>query len=120
MPKSTLSPGRAGEEAALQILQMRGYKILDRNFRSRYGEIDIVAQDGNILVFVEVKTRWSRKYGYPEEAVTPRKLQSIIRTGEYYKVTHSDTPDLIRVDVVALEVDRGRVSKVRLIKNVTQ
>lgn len=117
---STLTAGNAGEEAALRILQLRGYKILGRKFRSKFGEIDIVAQEGNILVFVEVKTRWSQEYGYPEEAVTPQKVRSIIRTAEYYKLTHPNTPDLMRVDVVAIEAEGGKISEVRIIKNVTQ
>lgn len=117
---STLTAGRAGEEAALRLLQIRGYKVLARNFRSKFGEIDIVAQDGNILVFVEVKTRWSKEYGYPEEAVTPQKLRSIVRTSEYYKLTHPNTPDLMRVDVVAVEVEGNQAKAARIIKNVTQ
>lgn len=117
---STLTAGNAGEEAALKILQLRGYKILGRKFRSKVGEIDIIAQDGNILVFIEVKTRWNQKYGYPEEAVTPQKLHSIIRTAEYYKLTHPNTPPLMRVDVVAIEAREGKISEVRIIKNVTQ
>lgn len=120
MPTSTLTAGHAGEEAALRLLQIRGYKILARNFRSKVGEIDIIAQDGNVLVFVEVKTRWNQNYGYPEEAVTPQKLRSIVRTSEYYKLTHPNTPDLMRVDVVAVEADGTRVKEARIIKNVTQ
>lgn len=117
---STLTAGRAGEEAALRLLQIRGYKILARNFRSKVGEIDIIAQDGDVLVFVEVKTRWNREYGYPEEAVTTQKLRSIVRTAEYYKLTHPNTPDLMRVDVVAVEVEDNKIKKARIIKNVTQ
>ena len=116
---STLTAGRAGEEAALRLLQIRGYKILARNFRSKVGEIDIIAEDGNVLVFIEVKTRWTLEYGYPEEAVTPWKLRSIVRTAEYYKLTHPNTPDLMRVDVVAVEVEGSKVVSARIIKNAT-
>lgn len=124
---STLTAGKLGEEAARELLKKRGYKILDENFRSRFGEIDIVALDpsagsglNGTLVFVEVKTRWSVKYGIPEEAVTPWKLLKIIKTGEYYKLVHPETPDLMRVDVIAVEVRGNRVIEARLIKNATQ
>lgn len=114
---TTVRAGKIGEQIALQILRKKGYKVLQRNFRSKFGEIDIIAQDSNTLVFVEVKTRWSRKFGYPEEAVTPWKLRSIIKTGDYYKLTHPNTPALVRIDVVAIDIE-GRKARVRLIKNV--
>lgn len=116
---TTIQAGRLGEDAAVKLLQKEGYKILDRNFRSRMGEIDIVARDGSTLVFVEVKTRWSKRFGYPEEAVTPRKLWAIGRTGEYYKLTRPNTPDLLRIDVVAVEVEGNKVVSARIIKNAT-
>ncbi len=120
MPKQpTTSAGRAGEDAAIKLLQTRGYKIIARNFRSKVGELDIIAIDGNTLVFVEVKTRWSREYGYPEEAITPRKLQSIMKTAEYFKLMHPNTPDLQRIDAVAIEVDEGRITRAELIRNIS-
>lgn len=115
---STVRAGKLGEQIAMQILRRKGYKILQRNFRSKFGEIDIVAEDRGVLVFVEVKTRWSRKFGYPEEAVTSWKLRSIIKTGDYYKLTHPNTPGLIRIDVVAIDIE-GKKARVRLIKNVS-
>lgn len=114
---SSVKAGKLGEEAAEKLIAAKGYKILARNFHSRFGEIDIVARDKDTLVFVEVKTRWAPKYGVPEEAVTPWKLRKIIKTGEYYKLTHPNTPDLMRVDVVAVEVSGNRVTESRLIQN---
>lgn len=114
---STVRAGKFGERIAVELLRKKGYKILDRNFRSRFGEIDIVAEDQGTLVFVEVKTRWSKKFGYPEEAVTPWKLRAIAKTGDYYKATHPNTPDLIRIDVVALEIEEDKLIKARIIKN---
>lgn len=117
---SSISSGKRGEQAALKFLKRKGYKILGKNFRSRFGEIDIVAQEAEVLVFVEVKTRWSHKFGYPEEAVTFWKLRSIIKTGQYYKLLHPKTPELMRVDVVALDIVGDQAVDIRLIKNVTQ
>lgn len=116
---STLDSGRTGEDEAARFLINHGYRILKRNFRSKFGEVDIVAQEANTLVFVEVKTRWNKKYGNPEEAVTPRKLSSIVRAGQYYKLLNPKTPDLLRVDVVAIDMTDGGGPQIRLLKNVT-
>ena len=115
----TTSAGRAGEDAAIKLLQTRGYKIIARNFRSKVGELDIVAIDGNTLVFVEVKTRWSKEYGVPEEAITSRKLSSIMRTGEYYKLMNPNTPDLMRVDAVAIEVEGDQITRAEILRNIS-
>lgn len=98
------------------MLQDKGYKILERNFHSKFGELDIVALDGDILVFVEVKARWSNKFGLPEEAVTLGKLWKIKKTGEFYCLRHSDLPKKLRVDVVALQIEGGRVVSEKIIK----
>ena len=81
---STTSSGQLGEIAASKYLENKGYKILGRNFHSKFGEIDIITQEGKTLVFVEVKTRWNKAYGYPQEAVSPKKIRSIIKTIDYY------------------------------------
>jgi len=110
--------GNLGEDLAVRYLQKHGYKILDRNFHCRFGEIDIIAQDGQTLVFVEVKTRWSKKFGEPQEAVTFRKLKSIIKTGQYFKLLHPKLPEDLRIDVVAIDIE-SKFPKVELIKNAT-
>lgn len=103
---SNLSVGSLGEEIAEKYLKKRGYEILDRNFRSkRWGEIDIVAIEDETVVFVEVKTRLSTDYGEPQEAVSPRKLRALKRAGQYFKLQHPQTPDALRIDVVAIILD---------------
>lgn len=115
--------GKKGEEIAARFLQKQGYRILERNFKKRYGEIDIVALDPSTagqgtLVFVEIKTRFSSEFGPPEEAVTPWKLRQIAKTGEFYKMLHPELPDLMRIDVVAVELTAdSQVKDIRLIKN---
>ncbi len=112
--------GKLGEKLALKQLKNNDYQILERNFRSRYGEIDIIAQEGDVLVFVEVKTRTSRKFGPPEEAITPWKIERIIKTGQEYKNLHPNSPEAMRIDVVAIELSSsGETEKTRLIKNIT-
>lgn len=100
--------GKLAEDIASDIIFQKGYKVLDRNFRSRFGEIDIVAIKDSCLVFVEVKARWTNKFGAPEEAVTWSKLGKIKKTGEYYSLIHPELPKKLRIDVVALEM-RGKI-----------
>lgn len=115
---TTRSKGDKGEKLALEFLKKRGYRIIGRNFHSRVGEIDIIALEGNTLVFIEVKTRWSKKFGSPQEAVTPRKLHSIAKTANYYKILHPNLPDEMRIDVLAIKLG-GESPKFDLIQNAS-
>lgn len=110
------SKGNVGEDLAAGYLQKHGYKILERNFHARVGEIDIIALDGQTLVFVEVKTRWSRAYGGAIDSITYRKLQSIIKTAQYYKLLHPQLPEGMRIDIVAVDISE-QSPKIELIKN---
>ncbi|MBQ6314844.1 MAG: YraN family protein [Mogibacterium sp.] len=76
--------GDSGEEFAARVLEESGYQIIERNYSSRYGEIDIIALRDGILHFIEVKTRTSSDFGYPAEAVTETKITRIRRTAESY------------------------------------
>lgn len=119
-PVSNISIGRLGEEIAEKYLKKRGYEIIERNFRSkRWGEIDLVAIENDVTVFVEVKTRLSTDYGEPQEAVTPYKLQTLTRAGQYYKLQHPNTPAALRVDVVAIILNKetGKPSWIRLFRD---
>lgn len=112
--------GKQGEEIACDYLQKQGYKLLTKNFKSKLGEIDLIFLDHGVLVFVEVKTRWSKKFGEPEEAVTPWKIKSIIKTGQYFSLLHPELPEALRIDVVAISMDNDeKVEEIKLIKNVT-
>lgn len=112
--------GKKGEDFAASYLTSKGYKILDRNFRGRPGELDLVALHKDVLVFVEVKTRIGREFGLPEESVTNRKLQEIIQTAAYYCHLHPRYPKQLRIDVIAVEYDEdGVLLASRHIENVT-
>lgn len=91
--------GFFGERAAAFYLQLRGYRIRERNFRCSYGEIDLIAERGNQLVFVEVKTRRSDEYGTPAEAVGYRKQKKITTVAQYYLLAYPEDKE-IRFDVV--------------------
>lgn len=104
--------GRRGEELAVRHLAARGYEILARNWRCTAGELDLVTQDGQCLVFVEVRTRRGQALGSPEESITAAKQERLIALGETYVQAHEWAGDW-RIDVVAVEMDRrGRLLRV--------
>jgi putative endonuclease len=95
--------GSEGESIACGELEKLGYRIIERNYRIRSGEIDIVAEDGGTIVFVEVKAKSSGDFGDPVEEVTPQKQRQIVSMGEFY-ATYCLPPDTpCRFDVVAVD-----------------
>lgn len=95
--------GKYGEEQACNYLERKNYKILEKNFLCRQGEIDIIAKSARgELVFVEVKTRSSLKYGMPCEAVTPKKINNIIYSAKYYIFKNRLYNIDIRFDVIEI------------------
>lgn len=110
--------GRFGEAWAAGYLSRQGCTIVDRNVRYRHGEIDIVAWDGETLVFVEVKCRLSRAFGPPEASITPARYRRLAGAVERYLHDRALTPAALRIDVLALEVDsHGRVGRHAHIRN---
>lgn len=96
--------GQAGETAARRALEARGYRILAARFRTRFGEIDLVARAGEVIVFIEVKTRTSRRFGDPATAVTPQKQQRLVAIASDFLVRHRLHRAPARFDVVAVTV----------------
>lgn len=112
--------GKYGEDLAASYLTKHGYRILERNFKKHYGELDIVALLGTVLVFIEVKARRGRSFGKPEEAVTPWKLREVTQTAQYYKMLHPELPESMRIDVIAIELSADNSIKYfNHIQNVT-
>ncbi len=116
--------GKRGEDYAILYLQKHGYKIIERNFRTRNGEIDIVAVDKTerpfVLAFIEVKTRFSTQFGKPIESINYFKLQALKRTALFYANTHSNLPSQLRIDAVTIIFDyANKVKEVNLIKNIS-
>lgn len=97
--------GKQGESLARQELERRGYAILDTGFRTRYGEIDIIARHGPTLVFVEVRTRNARDCGTAAESVTPRKQWKVSRAASAYLAARGGADEPCRFDVVAIDFD---------------
>ena len=107
--------GRWGEEAVALYLAERGYEILARNARTPYGEIDIVATQANITIFVEVKTLTSSKNFFPEQNVTARKREHMLACAEHYAAENSI--DHWQIDVVAVEGKVGLEPKITHFEN---
>ncbi len=104
--KNRRKTGAEYERKTAEYLESLGWKLLERNYRCRTGEIDLIARDGRTLVFVEVKYRRSRAYGNPAEAVDGRKQHTICRVSDYYRMTHGISEDQpCRFDVAAIEGD---------------
>lgn len=113
MKKLNKITGNKGEGLATEYLQSKGYKIIERNFRTRFGEIDIVCWDAQTLVFVEVKTKIGHDFGEPEEMVDRKKLSQVKKMGEVY-LQNKNWEVLCRVDVVAIVLNEdGLVESLR-------
>ena len=108
--------GKKAEDLAARHLKRRGYKILARNYRTPAGEIDIIAQEGNSLVFVEVKGRQSLRYGSAKAAVTPRKQQQVARVALWYLKETGQMGAKARFDVVAVTRMDGNTA-IEIVRN---
>ena len=111
--------GQLGEDLACKALKKSGYRILERNYRCRYGEIDIVAQKHGYLVFVEVRSKTSTAFGTPEESMTAQKKQRLTASAMSYFNSHTGLPENWRVDFVAIDLNAAgdRASRIEIIEN---
>lgn len=109
--------GKLGEDLACKYLQNKGYKILERNFEAKQGEIDIIALDKEELVFIEVKTRSNILYGKPAEAVNKVKQNHLIKTIEYYIYSRHLEDEFIRIDIIEIYLWKNKY-RVNHIKQV--
>lgn len=116
MTKKRIALGRLGEELASRRLRKLGYEILETNYRCPLGEIDLVARDGDVLVFVEIKTRRNRPLGEAKEAVHKRKQGQLSRVALAYLKSKNLWGTKARFDVVAVGVDDGK-EEVELIRD---
>lgn len=139
MSISKLDEGKRGEDLACDYLKGKGYKIIERNFRIRGGEIDIVAispsthdvrsaskaaktgmKEEEALVFIEVKTRSSSEFGSPFESITPWKVRTLIKSAQFYKIKHPTLPDLMRIDAIGIKIDYQKgTTEIEHIKNIS-
>lgn len=111
------SLGRWGEERAAEFLESKGYEILGQNIRTEYGEIDLLARQGAMLVFVEVKARSSQDYGHPEESISIIKQQHMADAAESYLQLHPEIDGEWRVDVVAVRRRENQAPEILHVEN---
>ncbi len=113
--------GHTGEEIAARELTRRGYTVRERNWRSAEGELDIVAEQGQTLVFVEVRTRRGDRFGTPEESITPAKRAHLIAAAQAYLQTYALEDRDWRIDVVAVELSsQGKLIRVDVLENAIE
>lgn len=117
MPVGAYDRGVLGEQLACEFLVKKGYSIIERNYRIRGGEIDIIAMDAKDIVFIEVKLRKSSTFGYPEEAVGSVKLRRIAKAIKSYLHAKREKYSYIRFDIIALEYHNNN-STIRHIEDV--
>ena len=113
--KHNQTVGQWGEETATKYLSQRGYEIIARNARTPYGEIDIVARQADIIIFVEVKTLTASKNFFPEQNVTARKREHMLACAEYYAAENNI--DHWQIDVIAIEGKQGLEPKITHFEN---
>lgn len=117
MTKEKIQLGRQGEEAAVVFLEANGYKILEKNFKTSLGEIDLIASDDGILCFIEVKTRTTQKYGSGFEAVSKFKQHKLSKLALFYlkgkKLLHRKA----RFDIVSVEKTPDGEGEIKLLQN---
>ncbi len=108
--------GKKGEDYCVKMLKKSKYKIITRNFRSKFGEIDIIAKKNDTVIFIEVKTRDKNSWHHPAEAVDYYKRKKIISTAKYYQML-SKTQENYRFDVCCVITDNGKVIEYSHIEN---
>jgi len=116
MSRRGIELGRYAEDMAVRFLRKNGYKILERNYKSVFGEIDVIAKDGESTVFVEIKSRSSPLFGPPYLRVTKRKKENIIKSAISYLKRYGLIDRECRIDVVSISLDEEPYS-IELIKD---
>jgi putative endonuclease len=124
--RDKIEQGKRGEQFAVEFLTSNGFQVIDRNFRIRGGEIDIIAieidpqTNEKTLVFFEVKTRSSSEFGEPLEAIGYYKMRALIKATQFYKLKHHRLPDLMRIDAVSVLISEdGQLLDIALVKNIS-
>ena len=113
--------GALGEKLAAELITGRGYRLLETNYRVKEGEADIIAMDGECLIFVEVRAKTSRTYGTPEESITRKKKAHLIAVANRYIENMAINPENWRIDLVAIEMDANRkVKRIDLLQNAVE
>lgn len=100
--------GQLGEKIARQYLEKQGYQIIAQNYKNYFGEIDLIAREGNLFIFVEVKTRLKNTFGSPEESINHQKQKKLIRISSQYLLNNKIEGENYRIDCLAIEINKSK------------
>ena len=114
---NTIEKGRKGEQLAIDFLKKKGIEIIAKNVRTEYGEIDIIARHNAELLFIEVKTRYTKEFGEPETAITHQKRKHMINSARAYLMENYEKDPVWRIDVIAINMNKKGKSTIRWFKN---
>jgi putative endonuclease len=114
--QSSRELGTRGEDIAIEHLESLGFYVVSRNFRTRFGEIDLIARDGDTIVFVEVKARRSRQFGRAVEQITKGKQRKIVKTAGEYLRRSGSLESCVRFDVLAIDILPGGEVRIEHVK----
>ncbi len=118
--KFNLEKGNLGENIARKYLEEKGYKILEQNYKNKYGEIDLIAKYKNDLVFIEVKTRIGEQFGIPEDAINRDKVYRIIRNSQAYMLKNQSKQKIYRIDAICIVLNENeKVERINHYENIT-
>lgn len=101
--------GKTGEDLAFDFLKSHNFSVLEKNFRSKFGEIDIIAEKNQCLYFIEVKTRSNLNHGAPYEAVNKRKISHIKRASQYYLLKNNHKDYRLKIGVFSILIENGKI-----------
>ncbi|MFH2137732.1 MAG: YraN family protein [Candidatus Omnitrophota bacterium] len=119
MKDNNLTVGRRGESIAREYLEAKGYIILEHNFRNKYSEIDLIAKQKDILVFIEVRTKTSERFGTPEESINKNKIKRLIRSAQAY-TAYKRYQDQSRIDAVCVVLgEDGHPERINHYESIT-
>ncbi|MEG0306887.1 MAG: YraN family protein [Clostridium sp.] len=112
------SIGNYGETLAKTYIETLGYISIEQNFSCKLGEIDLIAKDSNYICFIEVKTRYATRYGYPLESITSKKIKKLYRAAQYYISLNNIHKSFFRFDAIEIIINANDSShRINLIKN---
>lgn len=115
--ESRINLGKHGEDLATVFLKQKGFQIITRNYRQKTGEVDIIAKDGDTLIFIEVKTRSSLLFGQPFEAVTKKKQTQLNRIALDYMTRNKINNQAARFDVISILIEQNKKPKIEHLQN---
>lgn len=119
MKKDNLKTGQIGEGLAAKFLEKKGYKVVDKNFRTRFGEIDLIVKKSNVLIFVEVKCRIGGQ-GEPEWQINRKKISRVKKMAQAYLIKKSPDYEDLRIDVVCLVLSaKNKIMRIKHYKSVS-